>query len=474
MSALKNGLFHENGELIYYKDDRPKHAGAIQIDNDIYYISSHGKAVKGEHVVHRDMANDILKRGTYTFGDDYKLIPGSYIAPKKKKVKKQSKKSKSSNRKNARIKGRLQNMKNKPLLVSMLALALVMIIAISVVEFIRYSDPTHTGSSSGNLFNSKVTLPEFKEDVLLCSQAAKQEYDGKLAMEIAASTGDPYRPFYFEYTFVNCSGTLYLSEHEDLSDAKLYDMPENEHSLIIHNLMVNTTYYYMVTVGRHEYFGSFHTAQAPRFVYIPGLVNTRDIGGGTTQDGKTVKQGLLIRGVEIDGLVRADYFIPTDELETVKDEFGFVYDLDLRATTIYNGQYSSRFEIPHRFYTSPQYGEIFSLTYKSYLRIIISDMADPQKYPMYLHCTLGQDRTGTIVFLLQGILNCSEEDMRREYMLTSYVNPHLSENNIDIIINGLQPYAGDTLQEKIITFLTTEIGVTEAEIESIRSIFLED
>lgn len=65
--------------------------------------------------------------------------------------------------------------------------------------------------------------------------------------------------------------------------------------------------------------------------------------------------------------------------------------------------------------------------------------------------------------------------MKREYLLTSYHNPSLVDStNMDVIINGLEPYAGDTLQEKIVSFLTTDIGVTEAEIESIRSIFLED
>lgn len=320
-----------------------------------------------------------------------------------------------------------------------------------------------------------VALPQFDTEVVLCSAEAKQVYDGQMKIGNAVATGAPYRPFVFEYQLEQENGILRLSEDSSFTDAREYDLNKENTSISIDNLKTGTTYYYQVEVAGNQYSGTFQTAQSNRFISVPGVENLRDIGGYTTLDGKTIKQGLLIRGCELDGIKNEEYFLADEDVADVQETFGFVYDLDLRSPEITEGDYQSRLgaDVAHKFYDAPTYAQIFRPEYQESLRQIFEDLANPDNYPMYLHCTWGRDRTGTVVLLLQGLLNVSEEDLMHEYRLTGFVTSSVATNNkMDALFLGLEAYEGDTLQEKIISYLTTTVGVTPEQIESIQTIFL--
>ena len=338
------------------------------------------------------------------------------------------------------------------------------------------ADEKHTAVNPTVTVDDGVALPQFEQEVLLCSDEAKQVYDGELKIENTVAAGAPYRPFVFEYRLEQASGILRLSEDSAFADAREYNLDKEKTSISIDNLKTGTTYYYQVEVSGKQYSGTFQTASSNRFISVPGVENLRDIGGYQTLDGKTVRQGLLIRGCELDGIKNEDYFLADQDIAAVQETFRFVYDLDLRSPVIFEGDYQSRLgaEVGHQFYDAPTYAQIFRPEYLDSLRGIFTDLADPSKYPMYLHCTWGRDRTGTVVLLLQGLLNVSKEDLMHEYRLTGYVTPAVATNNkMDVVFMQLENYEGDTLQEKIISFLTTTVGVTQEQIASIQSIFLE-
>lgn len=464
---MKNGLFYEEGHLIYYKDGRPYHAGMIKVDGELYYISSKGRAVRGQHIVHGEMTNGLAKRGTYTFGEDYKLVPGSYIPPKR--------------RKRRRIERFLERTKKwLPGVCGLLFLGLVVIILLNSDRLFGVKEkPVQEGTTVQQTVGTKedhVILPVLDEKVLLCSQEAKQLYDNGLPEEETVTSGSAYRPFQFVYDVGDSSGTLTVREEQDPTVVQELALEPAHRSVAVDNLKTDTAYLYTVEVDGETYEGRFETEASPRFLTVPGLSNVRDLGGWETLDGKTVKQGMLIRGCELDGMVASGHFLRPEDREQVRTTFGFVYEMDLRSESVFSGNYISRLgeNVGHKFYGAPQYGEVFSEKYKAALGDIFADLADPGKYPMYLHCSYGADQTGTIVFLLQGLLNMSEEDMLLEYCLSGYESAAYRDTaKLDVLLSGLESFAGETLQERIVTFLRDTIGVTEEEIASIRSILLQ-
>ncbi|MBQ4121755.1 MAG: tyrosine-protein phosphatase [Clostridia bacterium] len=459
---MKNGLIEENGKLVYYVNDKPVHAGLIKIDGDIYYIGTGGIAVTGKHTIHTSMANGLLKHGVYTFGADGKLKKGSYVPLKKGTHKRRS---------------HFKPKKQLLILGAFLLIALVFVIlGFAIDEFGNPDMPVQTTESSAPDEEIKIDLPELSEEAVLVSQGALDAYHGKLSIWEARAYGDPYRPFVFEYDLYGKSGVLYYSENADLSNAVQVALDGNKRSLEIDNLKTGTEYYYKVSVEGKDFTGSFKTAASTRFVKIEGLNNARDIGGYTTLDGKTIKQGMIIRGAEYDGLVESTYQLSKESLTYMQDTFGFAYDMDLRNADIFTGEYTSYLgkDVRHAFYTAPKYGEIFDASYKDSLNRIFSDLAKEENYPMYLHCTYGADRTGTIVFLLQAVLNMSEEEITREYQRTGFSDAgYAASEKYDIILSGLAGKAGNTLQEKTIRFLIDDIGITEEQIDSIQNILLQ-
>ena len=81
------------------------------------------------------------------------------------------------------------------------------------------------------------------------------------------------------------------------------------------------------------------------------------------------------------------------------------------------------------------------------------------------------DRTGTLAFVLEAILGIDEEEIVKDYLFTSFMDPR-GFNNIDILTQCLEQYGpGEPLIRQAERFLL-DAGITPEEIMAFRDIML--
>lgn len=270
--------------------------------------------------------------------------------------------------------------------------------------------------------------------------------------------------------------TVRYATKTDFSD--VVEVKTEEATLVLDALFTGTTYYWQVVT--HMESGdncsnvySFTTANTPRLIALPGATNTRDSGGYLTVDKQyRMKQGMIYRGARLEEL-------ESEGRQRALQVYKIKTDLDLRkeGDWLYTGESSplgdgvNYVNIMVRDYTG-------AFTYKDEMRDAIRVFADEKNYPVYVHCSAGRDRTGTLLFLIGALCNIPEESLYLDYELT-YLSPNSYErddltghNSFLKFLELLNEYEGQTINEKAVSYCK-EIGVTEEQIQSIRSILLE-
>lgn len=212
----------------------------------------------------------------------------------------------------------------------------------------------------------------------------------------------------------------------------------------------------------------------PRMIDLPSVDNTRDIGGKTSADGSCrMKYGMVYRGARLGSM-------SDEDLNVFINILGINTELDL------TGGYESNDEIRKLIMVADHsifwYQNIFNAdeNYRRHLCEAVRLFADAENYPIYIHCSLGRDRTGTLAFILGALCGLSKEDLYREHLLSFFscrgdgenagVNAHLA--NINALYAGFESFGKPTLRENVETFLY-KIGVTAEDTENIRNILCE-
>lgn len=401
----------------------------------------------------------------------------------------------SKNAKNGKLSKALSRHKNVIINIVSCTISVILLVLLAT-RIDRYITVATNKSSTADITQSTVKIETsiYPDKISLVSDAISYylnpENSGSTAIEVyKAFKGfegglDCGRPVTFIYRTVGLpvgvsveSAKLVILESDTNQLARSYYFESAAETVEIFNLKTGARYNYrlyltLTNSGTVETAGGFETEASPRILNVDGLFNARDIGGWTTVDGKTIRQGLLFRGREMDGAVEPTYLLTDKGKEQLISDLGVRFDMDLRpASDNKSGIDALGNDVIHRYYGAPMYSNAFDDHGREVIKNIFSDLANPENYPIYLHCTYGRDRTGTICYLLEALLGLSDADLRKEYEISLFTDSYVNYAEFDTFTARIRSMDGATTKEKVENWLLS-IGVTAEEIASIREIFL--
>lgn len=127
-------------------------------------------------------------------------------------------------------------------------------------------------------------------------------------------------------------------------------------------------------------------------------------------------------------------------------------------------------------YPSSAYGGMQGKSGKAAFTKVFKVFLDRANYPIAFHCIAGQDRTGSVAFILNGLLGVAEEELYLDWEVTAFWNPSVTLNHkdrFDKLVEGFEKnFQGATLNDKIVAYVLS-LGFTMEDIERFRGIMLE-
>ena len=340
-----------------------------------------------------------------------------------------------------------------------------------------------------------LTEPKNGEEIELNSDpilAFLNGYKKGLSVEYAFD-GDNYAPKPLRLAWKSSKVGLwvvYLDYNPDFTSPKIFRAKEQFLDLNVH-FTERRIYWKVESEDRliKSEISHFIIGSLPKTVFVDGVVNVRDIGGYTGLDGKKIKRGIIYRGAYLDGI--------TDEGKSFVDEFLKIkVDLDLRNEG--EGSADEKFSplgenVRHVLrcgcmYTGNNWSGVEHVGKEGIdipegARKLVEELlvfADRDNFPLYAHCVLGRDRTGTVIALLLALCGVEKEDIMLDYELSffSKSGTQTKEEALKIIgyfekvIEHIETFKGDCLRQKTEDFLKIS-GMTEEQIIAIRTNVLE-
>ena len=302
-----------------------------------------------------------------------------------------------------------------------------------------------------------------------------------------------------------------VGKRADLSDARIWYLPADVRpggggaakdvvrlEVPKANLEIATLYHWKV-IGREggkdkkrtveTPVASFVTEDfAPRWIVLDGPVgNVRDMGGRLGLGGRRVRQGLVYRGQGLNGCsvtgeAKGPNRLTVEDVDYLTGTLGIRTDLDLRSKEQIADLTSSPLGPSVKFiwHSSLAYADIFSEAGKRNMAENFRVFCDRGNYPVYFHCIMGADRTGSLAYVLNGVLGVSRHELETDWEATFY--PEMPDENEDLkcwrreshFNDGFAKYGdADTPWNDRIVLYLRDCGITDEEIAAFRGIMLE-
>jgi len=249
----------------------------------------------------------------------------------------------------------------------------------------------------------------------------------------------------------------------------------------VRHLFVDTDYYWkVVAVVRGEVVAvspvhRFRTHPAlPRWLRVPEITNVRDLGGWSVPGGRRVRQGMVYRSSELNGHLA----LSPEGVDVLVREVGLKTDLDLRADAEEPAPALPAEWVRHITVPVLPYDRILDPEMRRAFARLFEIFAEPDAYPILMHCWAGADRAATVSFMLHAALGVQSPDLATDYELSSLSVWGVRSRHgpgFTALVDALATFAEsptDTVNVQAVNYLRAA-GVTDAVLDAIRGLLLE-
>ena len=256
-----------------------------------------------------------------------------------------------------------------------------------------------------------------------------------------------------------------------------------ESTTYIQNLIPNHIYIYQILDSNNAVLktGTAKASGKVRMISAGGdTYNIRDIGGWDANGG-TLKYGVVYRGAELNGGIS----ITSDQQAFFRNALGIRDEIDVRDSNANTGSTSLGVGVDYLHqeikYAPTAFAESHYKDIATVIKRIAQDVNNSKA--VYIHCQAGADRTGFVCLCLEAICGVSQNDIDRDYELTSFSKEPGSNNNwtyrisrkrnsaasyhLKAMVTTFEAMEGNDFNDKVVRFLL-RTGVTIDEINAIR------